>query len=184
MSRIVDKTGDKYGRLIVVRQVGRNKYGRVLWECRCDCGNIIIVDSSHLNPSGTRSCGCLRTDNVRKAVCLPEGRSAFNSLYSGYVRDARKRGLEFSFTKEQFEDIVTSNCHYCGAKPAREYARSWANGSFFYNGIDRKNNTIGYLPGNCVASCWECNYLKRGLDYGDFLSRVEAIAGYRNARTL
>jgi hypothetical protein len=182
MSRIVDKTGNKYGRLTVVRQVGKNKHGRVLWECKCSCGNTVIVDSSHLNPSGNKSCGCLRTENIRKAVCLPKGRAAFNSLYSDYVRDAKKRKLEFAFTKSQFEDLVTSNCHYCGAEPAREYARSWANGSFFYNGIDRKDNDVGYLLDNCVASCWECNYLKRGIDYEAFLSRIRAIAKHLSRR--
>ena len=36
--RIRDLTGQKFGRLTVVEQAGRTKYGNVLWKCKCDCG--------------------------------------------------------------------------------------------------------------------------------------------------
>lgn len=54
--RPVDRTGNRYGRLVVIRRV-KGKYH----ECLCDCGNICIVNADHLGKD-TNSCGCLRRE--------------------------------------------------------------------------------------------------------------------------
>ena len=53
----IDLIGKKFGRLIVIKEYGRDKYGHIIWECKCDCGNIINVCTSNLNNGGTLSCG-------------------------------------------------------------------------------------------------------------------------------
>lgn len=57
-NRIAQLGGQRFGRLVANRIVGR-KYGRVCWECLCDCGTICVVTSGHLR-QGTLSCGCAR----------------------------------------------------------------------------------------------------------------------------
>ena len=54
-----DLSGQKFGRLSVVRAVGRNKTGRVLWLCKCECGNMTIAVASSLKRLAVKSCGCL-----------------------------------------------------------------------------------------------------------------------------
>ena len=50
----------KFGRLSVVREHGRDKYGKILYECECDCGNKnVIVLGNALLMGTTKSCGCL-----------------------------------------------------------------------------------------------------------------------------
>lgn len=49
-------TGKKFGRLTAVDCFKRGKH--YYWNCRCDCGNMAIVNSGKLINS-TRSCGCL-----------------------------------------------------------------------------------------------------------------------------
>jgi len=176
MIRIKDKVGKKYGRLTVVKFMGQDDDNRALWRCLCDCGNTVILKSTRLNMSGRKSCGCLRVERLREAICLPKGEAAFNSLYMDYRRDARRRQLEFTLAKDDFRQIVTSSCHYCGIEPNKEYNREWVNGSFLYNGIDRKDNDMGYILGNCTPCCWQCNYLKRGIGYEEFLSRIKIIS--------
>lgn len=61
---IVDLTGQKFGLLVVLRHEGRNKHGKNLWLCACDCkreGSIKTVEQGKLlrKNSPTRSCGCL-----------------------------------------------------------------------------------------------------------------------------
>lgn len=58
--KVVDETGNRYGRLTVLKRAG-SIGGAAAWECQCDCGNITIVRGKDLrNKShGTRSCGCL-----------------------------------------------------------------------------------------------------------------------------
>lgn len=60
-SKFVDLTGQRFGYLTVIRRAenhvsaGGNSF--VAWECRCDCGNIIVVTGSHLSTDHNRSCG-------------------------------------------------------------------------------------------------------------------------------
>jgi hypothetical protein len=60
-----DLTGKTFGRLKVLKCVGKNKYGHYQWLCRCDCGNTCIVKTGSLN-RGTKSCGCLHREGLIK----------------------------------------------------------------------------------------------------------------------
>ena len=62
MSNKVDLTGNRYGRLVVVKDSLRRKNSCVMWECLCDCGNTTYVITSHLKSGAIRSCGCLRKE--------------------------------------------------------------------------------------------------------------------------
>lgn len=66
MSKLIDLTGCKFGRLTVVCRAGtyRRPSGtsEPTWKCVCDCGNEVVVSSSNLGKS-TLSCGCLQKEN-------------------------------------------------------------------------------------------------------------------------
>lgn len=49
----------RYGRLIVIAEAGRDKGRNRLWECRCDCGSTIKARGFSLKSGRTQSCGCL-----------------------------------------------------------------------------------------------------------------------------
>lgn len=53
--------GQRFGKLIVLERVENNRYNHTCYKCKCDCGNIIIVDSSNLRQHSTNSCGCLKS---------------------------------------------------------------------------------------------------------------------------
>lgn len=57
---------NKFGRLKPIRQVGVSKHKMPLWECKCDCGNFHTTSRNKLVTGRTRSCGCLRIDEVTK----------------------------------------------------------------------------------------------------------------------
>lgn len=64
MMKIIDITGERYGRLTVLSFTGtKDKNGRYLWKCKCDCGNEIIVNRNVLRNKGVQSCGCLREES-------------------------------------------------------------------------------------------------------------------------
>ena len=68
MSAINDLTGQKFGRLRVVRLTSmRSKEKGTIWECRCDCGKISFVRSNNLVSGSTKSCGCFRNEQVGNA---------------------------------------------------------------------------------------------------------------------
>jgi hypothetical protein len=75
MSRkFIDLTGQRFGNLIVESYFGKNSRGQSLWNCRCDCGKLIIVNSSDLKKvNGQKTCG--DTKNCKYAF---DYRSSFN----------------------------------------------------------------------------------------------------------
>lgn len=59
MGIIKDLTGQKFGKLTPLYNVGKNKHNAALWLCQCDCGNTHITKSSYLINGECKSCGCL-----------------------------------------------------------------------------------------------------------------------------
>lgn len=58
--KLIDLTGQKFGRLIALKRVGNNKKGGARWLCVCDCGKEKVISSRKLRHGDTRSCGCIR----------------------------------------------------------------------------------------------------------------------------
>ena len=61
----IDLTGQKFHRLLVVEEAGRNARGKILWRCKCECNKEIIAVGSNLRSKNTQSCGCRRKKNLR-----------------------------------------------------------------------------------------------------------------------
>lgn len=58
--RMKDFTGQRFGNLTALRATGEVKNTFFVWECICDCGNTVFVQSGSLQSGNTQSCGCLR----------------------------------------------------------------------------------------------------------------------------
>ena len=59
MAKVKDITGQRFGKLVAIRQTERRVNGSVIWECKCDCGNTALVSLQHLIRGKTKSCGCI-----------------------------------------------------------------------------------------------------------------------------
>ena len=66
MGRFIDLAEHVFGRLTVVsREMERRTNGAgVYWRCRCTCGNIATVASSHLRGGRIISCGCFQKETA------------------------------------------------------------------------------------------------------------------------
>lgn len=129
-----------------------------------------------------RSCGCgeraNRIANMRKAADgrkKAPGESNFNTLFSSYKDSAISRGYEFRLTKDQFREITSMNCDYCGKIPRQYFKSHKSNGAYICNGIDRVDNGIGYIYENCVPCCEDCNRGKMKKTKEEFLAWVDRI---------
>lgn len=60
MSKLKDLTGQRFGRLTVIKRDENDKRGNVQWLCECDCGKSAIVRGYQLTVGKTKSCGCLK----------------------------------------------------------------------------------------------------------------------------
>ena len=59
-----DLTGQRFGRLTVIELDCTSKDKDTWWICRCDCGEFTTVRASVLKKGATKSCGCLKYDNL------------------------------------------------------------------------------------------------------------------------
>lgn len=59
-----DLSGKKFGRLTVIERLPNSSK----WKCQCECGNIIITTTNHLNTGHTQSCGCLQRDKTHQTL--------------------------------------------------------------------------------------------------------------------
>lgn len=183
MTLKIDISGQKFGRLTALHDVGGNEQGR-LWECLCECGKFTTVHAKRLKNGHTNSCGCLRSENGKKHAKknliagsnkLPVEKANLNSVIAKYRHTAKERNLEFLLTGEQFQKLISSDCFYCGVEPCNIANGQRTNGKFIYNGIDRVDNKKGYVIGNCVTCCSICNRMKNAHTQQEFLTKIELI---------
>ena len=66
-SHIIDITGERYGKLVVLKKdtTQKNNGRGIRWICKCDCGNEVSVLSGRLRSGQTKSCGCLRYETKK-----------------------------------------------------------------------------------------------------------------------
>ena len=174
-SRFIDLTGQKFGRLTVIkREYPNNKWGRARWLCKCNCGKDKIIAGEQLRQGKTQSCGCLKLELSR----LDFGLAQMNRSIYNYKSHAKQRGLKYELTEDQFKKITKRGCFYCGAKPgnginSKRIKKTY--GDYIYNGIDRVNNKKGYTIDNVVACCKYCNRAKGTFTVPEFKAWIEKV---------
>jgi hypothetical protein len=83
-----------------------------------------------------------------------------------YKKGAAERGLEFTISDECATALLLGNCAYCGKMDEGT------------NGIDRCDNTKGYIPGNCLSCCSRCNFAKRAMTGQAFLAMCYDVVAH------
>lgn len=109
------------------------------------------------------------------------------SVYKKHVRGkikecAKSRKHVFDLTDDQVWFLCNQECVYCGAPPSNiTYYKSRWNGTVYaheqikYNGLDRVDNSKGYLISNVVPCCKICNIAKRKMSVEEFQSWIRRV---------
>lgn len=152
----IDLSGQKFGKLIVLRYSHNDKRRKSYWLCRCECGNEVIVSGSNLKSGNTSSCGCGEDENR-------------NRLMQSFTDRYRKHGLSesrihkiWTHMKERclnprckdyylYGGRGISVCEEWMGENGFEHFYEWAiaNGYSENLTIDRKNVDGNYEPSNC-----------------------------------
>ena len=156
MPKKIDLTGQPFGRLIVIREYGRDKNGHVLWLCRClgkngdDCGKEVVVTSGDLRSESVQSCGCLKRERLSerntKHGCAHE---PWYPIYKAMMeRCGHWEGGE-EYVLRNYRDRGITVCDLWQKSPLDFgdwlFAHGWHKGLQ----IDRIDNDKGYSPENC-----------------------------------
>lgn len=84
-------------------------------------------------------------------------------IVSQYKYNAKMKGVPFDLSKEDFDVLIKGDCKYCKRRPT-----TWF-------GIDREIPSKGYVIGNVVSCCLDCNIDKLEDDVDTMRARNERI---------
>lgn len=176
MSKRLSLVGQVFGRLTVIadagslRYKGRSSIGMSL--CLCECGTNVEVSNSRLKSGHTKSCGCLQ----RETASLPYGTANDNLALARIKKSAATRGYVWALDDAYVRDLIAQPCHWCGVVRANTHpAEFFFNGRIGWNGLDRLDNSQGYIDGNVVSCCGVCNRMKGTLTEQAFVQRCAVI---------
>lgn len=188
--------GQRFHRLLVIEEAPSKVQGkrkRTAWLCKCDCGNVTTVATSHLyeskNRRSTKSCGCLATELHRKNGS--ERLRIANTKYPPSIATARtvwKNNYDDGCSFEEFYELSQMLCYYCKVPPSnlsndgkrdkRSSLIKIEGGDFYYNGLDRLDSNRDHSIDNVVPCCKLCNRAKMDMPPEEFQKWLKRAAAH------
>lgn len=98
--------------------------------------------------------------------------AVWRKIVNGYQWGAKKKSLKWGLAFAETRAILESGCTYCGRTPRKVRVRGH---EVSVSGIDRINNDLGYVHGNCDPCCKDCNFAKRGRTKVEFLAWIRML---------
>lgn len=142
--KLIDLTGQRFGRLVVIDRADR--VGKTYWRCVCDCGGTSESEGYELRQGHSRSCGCLRGEDG-KAKWTKHGGVRTPEYYSwNHMRrrcseknskDYKNYGGRGITVCERWDDFAAFLADM-GLRPTPQHT------------IERVDNDKGYSPDNCI----------------------------------
>lgn len=153
MSKIKNLIGIKYGLLTPIKRMPSNKNGKVIWLCKCECGNETEAIGSSLLSRNTLSCGCIKRELLSK-------RNIVHGLAKTETGSVSKLYTIWLSMKQRCNDSNNSHYKYYGGKGIRvcdewnndyQTFHNWAidNGYAIGLSIERDKIDENYSPSNC-----------------------------------
>lgn len=159
----IDLAGAKFFEWTVI-SYSHTKRKQSFWNCICSCGATKIVGSNSLR-NGSKSCGHSKKlySGRKKNDNLTNEDRVFGCVLARYKSEANARNLTYELTRKETFAIFKSNCYYCNCEPKEASFQHHEEEKYYYMGIDRIDNSIGYITKNVVPCCKHCNTLKRNI---------------------
>ena len=142
MGKIKNLLGQRFGKLVVIKYAGKEKRGRSLWLCQCDCGNQKVIPARHLLHNDAKSCGCSQhqkprtttEDDRRLGDTLQNMKARCNNPNNTHYKNYGERGITIC---EEWQHV--------------DKFREWAYNNGYKPGltIDRIDVNGNYEPSNC-----------------------------------
>jgi len=144
--------GQRFGKLTTVCPAAHGERTRIIWRCRCDCGNTVDVNGNRLVSGHTQSCGCLSPEKAADRLTVHGGNG--ERLYGVW---AGIKGRCYSRQNNSFKWYGARGIKMCD-EWRRNYAafRAWAMSAGYDPSakrnecsIDRIDPNGDYCPQNC-----------------------------------
>lgn len=178
LSEYEDLTGKRYGRWTILSRAG-NRKKLVYWNAVCDCGNKGIVGATSLSRGHSKSCGCFQREVASRIHRLDGFDAVTREAIGRYKQGAKSRGYEWSFEDSYAASLMALSCHYCGVEHSMKGRVRNGRRGIMINGLDRKNNDLGYTIENVVPCCKTCNRSKVAMGEFEFLAWIRKVYDFR-----
>lgn len=156
MSAKLELKGKRFGRLTVLKEHGKDKSGKSVWECVCDCGKHTFPIGSNLVSGKIMSCGCLRNEKSAKRFLKHGMRNT--RLYKKWQGMIRRCTEKSNKSYKHYGERGISVCEEWSGQHGFENFAKWAfdtgydeNAPIGKYTIERKDVNGNYCPENC---CW------------------------------
>lgn len=142
---VIDLTGRRFGRLVVVRRSEGGATRHARWVCACDCGRETCSLGQSLRSGESLSCGCLRSE-------LTTARQTTHGLR------ASREYRSWNNMIQRVTNPKNTNFHHYGGRGIvicaewREFSRFYADMGACPPGhtLERVDNNGSYVKANCV----------------------------------
>jgi len=104
----IDMCGKRFGRLLVLKFAGHDKYKSALWEVKCDCGNIKILNGNYLRRGHTTSCGCY---NLERSIEANTGKN--NHQWKGGISLSDRKSVKYTKWRRKVIKRDKYKCQMC-----------------------------------------------------------------------
>lgn len=129
--------GRVFGRWEVLSRAGNGPQRAATWNCRCECGNTGVVDSSALRMGDSKSCGCLSvTHGMSKTVEYSIWCSMIDRCHNPNSSNYANYGARGITVCREWRESFPAFIGHIGVRPSGELS------------VDRIENSKGYEPGN------------------------------------
>lgn len=139
----IDLTGQRFGRLRVLYEIGPGKDG-IEWACECECGNWTVSSTRQLRAGYVKSCGCLK-----KEITATRGyKNQYTRLFNTY-RNLRRACYDKS--SERYNNFGDKGITFCEEWLDVDNFKAWSIENEYSPKAKllRHNQDEGYSPGNC-----------------------------------
>ena len=145
----LDLAGKRYGYLTPIKIVGKDNRHNNLWECQCDCGNIVITTATQIKSKNTVSCGCFRKKIIDSIgdISKTHGESKTRLYRIWYTM--KRRCYDENFNR--YNDYGGRGITVCDEWHKYENFAKWAKSNGYSDTltIDRIDVNGDYCPENC-----------------------------------
>jgi 5-methylcytosine-specific restriction endonuclease McrA len=142
-----DLSGRRVGMLTVIRRVENNSSNNPVWECKCDCGEIIRTTGSVIRNTEIRSCGCLGPAPYKHGM----SRTTEYRRIKSAERKEKSACLDFEWNFDMASAILYffPRCVICGKSS-----------NLSIDHVRALDLGYGLKPGNATVLCQSCNSRK------------------------
>ena len=152
MPAFKDLSGKRYGRLTVIEPYGRNKHGKAMFLCKCDCGNDFITLGNGLQCGRTLSCGCLHLEkSIEKVKALAKHNMSHTRVYNIWHTMIQRCYYSKHKSYDSYGGRGITVCDEWRGEHGAENFIEWALSNGYRDDLtlDRIDPNGNYEPSNC-----------------------------------